>query len=174
MAEHDSFMTGLVMVVFMLYLAVLIVAKTENASAYDGKRMDIEVVAGADPHQIAMALHEAAAEREQEEIELMAHLVYAENGTYLSRLYTGSVVLNRVHSDKFPDTLEGVIYQNGQYQCTWNGHIEREPDKMAYEVAEELIRNGSVIPEGVLYAAEFVQGKVFAKVDGTYYCYGGK
>ena len=114
---------------------------------------------------------------EQADIELMAHLVFAENGddSYSeykkAMMYTGSVVLNRVASDKFPGTIEDVIYQKGQYACTWDGGMDKKPSEDAYEVAEDLIRNGSKIPDKVLYAAEFKQGCVYDYVAGTYYCY---
>lgn len=108
---------------------------------------------------------------------LLSHLVYAENGdsSYSeykkAMLYTGSVVLNRVKSKHFPNTIEGVIFQRGQYACTWDGHFERKPSKAAIKVAKKLLKHGSYLPSKVLYAAEFNQGKVYDKVAGTIYCY---
>ena len=112
-------------------------------------------------------------------ITLLAKLITAEQGYNASDTayyYTGSVVLNRVASDDFPDTLEGVIYQryNGayQYQCVSNGQINRDYDPRAYEIAEDLLTNGSVLPASVVFQAEFRQGSGTYCVDGnTYYCY---
>lgn len=109
-----------------------------------------------------------------DELELLAHLIEAESGgdSEVEMWYTGSVVLNRIKSGKYPDTLEDVIYQKGQYECTWNGHIEKEPSDIAYEVAAELLTNGGVIPDYVIYQAEFTQGDgIYEKVNNTYYCY---
>ena len=88
-----------------------------------------------------------------DELELLAHLIEAESGgdSELEMWYTGSVVLNRIKSGKYPSTLEDVIYQKGQYECTWNGHIEKEPSDIAYEVAAELLESGGIIPDYVLY-----------------------
>lgn len=172
---------------FLFVVACLLIGlELHNAYGYEGRKIDVEVVAGIDTHKVAKLMEKEAKkaekqklkkEREQADIELMAHLVFAENGddSYSeykkAMMYAGSVVLNRVASDKFPGTIEDVIYQKGQYACTWDGGMDKKPSEDAYEVAEDLIRNGSKIPDKVLYAAEFKQGCVYDYVAGTYYCY---
>ena len=110
----------------------------------------------------------------EEEISLLARLITAETGgtdEYLSYL-TGSVVINRMNNPSFPDTLFGVIYQQGQYECTWNGHIYRPYTDLAWEIAEELLTYGTTIPENVLFQAEFEQANgVYQKVGNTYFCW---
>lgn len=110
----------------------------------------------------------------EEEISLLARLITAETGgtdEYLSYL-TGSVVINRMNNPSFPDTLFGVIYQQGQYECTWNGHIYRPYTDLAWEIAEELLTYGTTIPENVLFQAEFQQANgVYQKVGNTYFCW---
>lgn len=185
MGKVKEFFEFAALFVFVV-VCLLIGFELHNAYGYEGRKIDVEVVAGIDTHKVAKLMEKESKkaekqklkkEREQADIELMAHLVFAENGddSYSeykkAMMYTGSVVLNRVESDKFPGTLEGVIYQSGQYACTWDGGIEKTPSKAACEVAEELIRNGSVLPKEVLYAAEFKQGNVYDKVAGTLYCY---
>lgn len=157
----------------ILMLALLCIVKTAF-----GKPAKSDVVAGIDPHRAAAILEQLEKlEQEKRDIDLMAHLIYAENGDdsyseYMKAMeYTGSVVLNRVASERYPDTLEGVIYQRGQYACTWDGGIEKEPSADAFEVASKLIKDGSKLPAGVLGAAEFKQGRVYDYVAGTYYCY---
>ena len=110
-----------------------------------------------------------------EDIELLAHLIMGEAGSdYLPdemRIYVGSVVLNRVSHDKFPDTLEEVIYQSGQYACTWDGNFNKEPTDRCYEIATDLLTNGSVLPEDVVFQAQFIQGSdVYEKIGNTYFC----
>lgn len=154
--------------IFMLFL--ICAAKT----AFGQNKIN-DVVAGINPEKAAVILERM--EKEEREIDILAHLIYAENGDdsyteYMKAMeYTGAVVLNRVESEKYPDTLEGVIYQRGQYACTWDGGMDKEPSADAYEVASKLIRSGSKLPEDVLYAAEFKQGTVYDYVAGTYYCY---
>lgn len=111
-----------------------------------------------------------------EEIILLAHLIYAEAGSDWidneTLYYVGSVVLNRVESDEFPDSISGVIFQDGQYQCVDNGSINNEPTTRCYRIAEELLNYGSVLPSNVLFQAEFYQGSgVYDEKDGLKFCY---
>ena len=111
----------------------------------------------------------------QEDVDLLARCITAEMG-YNQEPYVyylaGYVVWNRMKSDDFPDYLVDVIYQDGQYQCTWNGHIEREPDDVALDVANDLLLNGTNIPEDVVFQAEFKQGNgTYEYINNTYFCY---
>ena len=62
-------------------------------------------------------------------VKLLAALIYCEAGNqpYKGKVAVGSVVLNRMNSKRFPNTLEGVIYQRGQYSPTWHGFMNRKP-----------------------------------------------
>lgn len=71
-------------------------------------------------------------EQIQEEIrlghmEMMAQLVQAEAGnqSFDVKCRIVDVLLNRLESDKFPDTVEGVIFQSGQFAVTTNGAWEK-------------------------------------------------
>ena len=57
---------------------------------------------------------------------LLANLIYCEAGgePYEGQLAVGSVVINRVLSGKFPDTVVGVIYQNKQFSPVASGRLE--------------------------------------------------
>lgn len=110
------------------------------------------------------------------ELYLLAHLIYAEAGQDScsddTQLMVGSVALNRVKSDYFPNTLYEVIYQTGQYSCTWNGGFEKEPNERAWKNAEYLLQTGSVLPNNVIFQAGFEQGDgTYTEVDGIYFCY---
>ena len=112
----------------------------------------------------------------RDDLYFMAHLIYAEAGSSWCsdelQIYVGSVVLNRVQSASFPNTLRDVIYQSGQYACTWDGNFEKEPDERAWKNAEIVLTNGSQLPDNVVYQAEFKQGSgVHCKVGNTYFCY---
>ena len=111
----------------------------------------------------------------EEDVDLLARLLTAEMGYGASEeeyLLTGAVVWNRMRSDDFPDTLEEVIYQPGQYQCVVNGHIEREYDDLAWEIANEILMDGIVgVPEDLVFQAEFEQGsKVYKQIGRTFFC----
>jgi hypothetical protein len=114
-----------------------------------------------------------------DDLELLAHLINAEAGaTYCSdemRYMVGAVALNRVESEDFPDTLEEVIFQDSpclQYACITDGNFEKEPTDSCYEIAEDLLMNGSEIPNNVVYQAEFEQGSgTYKKIGNMYFCY---
>ena len=118
---------------------------------------------------------------DESEIELLARLITAEAGysssydplDYEELCYlTGSVVINRIKSEKFPDTLQEVINQRGQYQCVTNGHINREYDDTAWEISEELLLYGTEIDEAVVFQSEFRQGSgIYRQIGNQYFCY---
>lgn len=110
------------------------------------------------------------------ELWLLAHLINGEAGsTWCSdttRYYVGSVVLNRVNHAEFPDSIESVIYQSGQYSCTWDGNFDLTPSDRCYEIARDLLENGSWLPADVVFQANFSQGSgVYDCIDGVYFCY---
>lgn len=112
----------------------------------------------------------------EEDYELLAHLIMGEAGADWCKdemlFLVGCVALNRVKSDKFPDTLEEVIYQKGQYQCVVDGNFDKEPTDRCWEIALELLIDGSYIPENVVFQAEFEQGSgVYTQVQNMYFCY---
>lgn len=112
----------------------------------------------------------------QKDLELMARLINAEAGAdYCSddlMYYTGSVVLNRVASKQFPNTIEEVIYQKGQYACITDGNFDKKPSERAWRIAEKLLKEGSKLPKKVIFQAEFKQGKgVYLKEQNMYFCY---
>lgn len=111
---------------------------------------------------------------DNEEVELLARLVNAEagSGAWETQVAAASVILNRVQSDTFPDTIHDVIYQEGQYPTAWNGAMDQTPSEQAWESARYVYQNGSQIPANVLYQSGDVQGSgVWAQLDGDYFCY---
>ena len=88
----------------------------------------------------------------------------------------GSVVLNRVSDDRFPDTIPEVIKQPGQYS-TASYLASQEPTQRVINVAVDLLENGSKLPEDVIYQANFPQGAYTYKTLSTsystmYFCVG--
>lgn len=108
----------------------------------------------------------------ENDFELLAHVIEAEAGgeSDYHKLCVGTVVMNRVDSEKYPNSIEGVIYQPGQYQCVTNSHINKEPSKSSYEAAESILDGCRMFRSSVVYQAEFIQGKVVEKVGNTYFC----
>lgn len=80
----------------------------------------------------------------QEEIELIAlvTMAEAEGESEMGKRLVIDTILNRVDSELsyFPDTVEGVIYQDDQFTCMWNGRIDEcyVSDDICELVKEEL------------------------------------
>ncbi|MGI5972120.1 MAG: cell wall hydrolase, partial [Oscillospiraceae bacterium] len=88
-----------------------------------------------------------------------------------------NVVLNRVASDRFPDTIYDVVHQPGQY--SWLGHTSLVPTERAYKNAKRLLSGERFCPPNVLFQAQFRQGSgVYASIydstlcTTTFFCYG--
>ena len=110
-----------------------------------------------------------------EQLDMLAHLIYGEAGSkHLPdemQLATGSVLLNRIKSPLFPNTMQECIYQTGQYSCLNSGYL-LTPDERTYANARYLLINGSQLPDNVLFQSQFKQGDgVYKKIGNQYYCY---
>lgn len=120
------------------------------------------------------AVQNTAQSYSDNDLYLMSHLINGEAGSNWcsdeEQRAVGSVVLNRVRDGRFPNTLQGVIYQSGQYACTWDGNFDKEPSARAIENARYVLANGSTLPAGVVFQAGFVQGEVYAKIGVHYFC----
>ena len=83
---------------------------------------------------------------------LLAKLVYAEarGEPYKGKVAVAAVVLNRVRSSSFPNTISGVIYQSGAFSCVSNGSINSTPDSSCIRAALEAM-NGWDPTGGCLY-----------------------
>ncbi|MBR1821329.1 MAG: spore cortex-lytic enzyme [Clostridia bacterium] len=83
---------------------------------------------------------------------LLSKLVYAEarGESYKGQVAVAAVVLNRVKSSSFPNTISGVIYQSGAFSCVSNGSINNTPDSTAIRAALDAL-NGWDPTGGCLY-----------------------
>ena len=83
---------------------------------------------------------------------LLAKLVYAEarGEPYKGQVAVAAVVLNRVRSASFPNTISGVIYQRNAFTCINNGSINNAPDSSCIRAALDAL-NGWDPTGGCLY-----------------------
>lgn len=117
---------------------------------------------------------ETAASYSDDDLYVLSHIIDAEMGveSWEDKIITGSVVLNRVASNQFPNSIRSVVFQKRQYSPTWTGSFYREPSEESVRAAKYLLENGSQIPANVLYQAEFKQGAIWKRTKAAYYCYG--
>ena len=83
---------------------------------------------------------------------VLAKCIYAEGRgeSYTGQVAIGAVIMNRVKSKSFPNTVAGVVYQSGAFTAVSDGQINLEPDKTAYNAARDAM-NGWDPTYGCLY-----------------------
>ena len=110
----------------------------------------------------------------EKDLYILAHVICGEAQCYpdSEQLYVGSVVLNRMNSGRYPGTIEGVVFQSGQYSCTRDGNYYRTPTAANWANARWLLENGSVLPGNVVFQSGGRQGKgVYLRTSYHLYCY---
>lgn len=106
----------------------------------------------------------------------LAHCINGEmeDESWEDHLYTGSVILNRVKSPHYPNTIIDVIKDRKwgiQYACYYDGNFQKNPKQLAWDAADYLLIHGSILPENVVFQAEFRQGHgTYIKTKAAYYC----
>lgn len=119
----------------------------------------------------------------EEELEMLAIVIYREAGSdWISnetRLMVGNVVMNRIADPRFPDNMYDVLTQPRQYGTmardgvTWPSRAayEEEAVERAYDCARRVLEGERLLPDDVIWQAEFKQGnEVVAYMDGLYFC----
>ena len=83
---------------------------------------------------------------------LLARIISAEarGEPYLGQVAVGAVILNRVEHPSFPDTVSGVIYQNGAFSCLNDGQFYQPVSSSAYTAARDAL-NGLDPSGGAIY-----------------------
>lgn len=86
------------------------------------------------------------------DLNLLAHCVYAEarGESYTGQVAVAAVILNRVKSPDFPNTIAGVIYQPWAFTCVNDGQINLTPNQTAINAARDAL-NGWDPTYGCLY-----------------------
>lgn len=94
------------------------------------------------------------------------------------QLLVANVIINRVNSPFYPNTIYKVLTQPGQYGTmhlngvSFPSWATKEIKERCYNVASRILNGERYCPENVLYQAEFKQGSgVYKEIDGMYFCY---
>ncbi|GFI60886.1 spore cortex-lytic enzyme [Clostridiales bacterium] len=88
----------------------------------------------------------------EEELYTLASVIHGEGRgePYTGQVAIGAVVLNRVESDKFPNTIAEVVYQSGAFDSVRDGQINMIPNETAIMAARDVL-NGWDPTDGALY-----------------------
>lgn len=86
------------------------------------------------------------------DLNLLAKVVYGEarGEPYAGQVAVAAVVLNRVKSSSFPNTIAGVVYQSGAFTAVSDGQINLTPNQTAYNAARDAL-NGWDPSYGAIY-----------------------
>lgn len=86
------------------------------------------------------------------DLSLLARITHAEakGEPFDGKVAVAAVILNRLKSPLFPNSIYEIIYQPRQFEPVQNGTINQLPDNSAYEAALNAI-NGSDPSEGALF-----------------------
>lgn len=86
------------------------------------------------------------------DLSLLSKVVYSESRgePYTGQVAVASIVLNRVKSSSFPNTVAGVVYQRGAFDAVSDGQINLTPDSTARKAAQDAM-NGWDPTYGCIY-----------------------
>lgn len=114
----------------------------------------------------------ALEEAHQQELELLASIIFCEAGNqpYEGQVAVGAVVMNRVNSGLFPDSVEEVVYQSGQFVPAGTGWLDRVRSQKGYtdsamQAAKDALAGEDPV-EGCLY---FDQGGSGMQIGAHYF-----
>lgn len=85
-------------------------------------------------------------------VNLLARVIYGEarGEPYTGQVAVGAVIMNRVRSSKFPNTIAGVVYQSGAFDAVEDGQVNLTPDNTAKKAAQDAL-NGWDPSYGAIY-----------------------
>ena len=101
---------------------------------------------------ITTSLSSSSSTNNSSNVNLLARAIYGEarGEPYTGQVAVGAVIMNRVRSSKFPNTIAGVIYQSGAFDAVSDGQINLQPDATAKKAAQDAL-NGWDPSYGAIY-----------------------
>lgn len=78
----------------------------------------------------------------RDDVYLLAKAIHAEarGESYEGQVAVGAVILNRVRSSQFPNSVYGVVYQSRQFDAVYDGQINLQPSQTALNAAQDALR----------------------------------
>lgn len=92
-------------------------------------------------YETASAIGVSLNSQNSNDLYLLAKCIHAEarGEVYVGKVAVGAVILNRVASPDFPNTIYGVIYQPWAFTAVHDGQINLEPNAEAYQAAQDAL-----------------------------------
>ena len=167
--KHKNLITAAMIII--LIAAIVIILAAIPTMAYDGERIttakqdalheaaEILRAAGLSEDDPALVALSAEWWAEQEALDIVARVVQGEAGNcpWAHQLAVAAVVVNRVNSPYFPNTVREVVAAPAQYTELYLTGFE-QTTRQCYEAAKKALDGESGVPEDVIWQAEFIQG----------------
>lgn len=108
---------------------------------------------------------------------LLAKVIEAEarGESYTGQVAVGAVILNRVDHSSFPDSISGVVYQSGAFDCVYDSNWAVEPSSTSKKAAQDAI-NGWDPTGGAIYyynpaktSNQWIRSRTVVSVIGRHY-----
>lgn len=189
---RDALLALIIAAIFLAcHMVVTEIDRREETTIILPEHEPVEVVEVSAPKLAAPQERKSEPESQPEpsyteaELEALAIVIYQEAGgdacSDETRIMVGNVVMNRVADERFPDTIEEVLLQKQQYgRLYWTGlvwperasqSVEAHAVERAYACAKRVLNGERLLPEDVIWQAEFIQGtEIVAHQDGFYFC----
>lgn len=191
--KHKNIVAFIITIVCIIFI-ILCVLMASPAAAYDGSRIttarqdalhaaaDLLRAAGLPDDDPAIRALSSEWWKEQEALDIVARVVMGEAGgcPWEHQVAVAAVVVNRVHSPYFPDTVREVVSSPGQYTSLYLSGFDKT-SRQCYEAAKIALDGTDDVPDDVIWQAEFPQGTEVwwrSEVDTgwwhsvTYFCRG--
>lgn len=105
-------------------------------------KITVDGIVGAQTaEKLGVALPSSGSKPDSNDVYLLARVVYGEarGEPYKGKVAVAAVVLNRVGSSLFPNTISGVVYQPRAFSIVADGQINMTPDDNALQAARDAV-----------------------------------
>lgn len=148
----------------------------ENGRTYVPLRLVAEALGGAvawDPHLSGAAVTSPGAEHDAVELYWLSRIIYAESGGESTdgQIAVGNVVLNRVESAKFPDSVPSVIFDRTdgvQFEPVALGTVYQTPSVQSMATARRALSGERVVGDALYFYAPALSQGLWINANRTY------
>lgn len=149
----------------------------ENGRTYVPLRLVTEALGGSaewDPYMAGAAVTSAGADYNAADLYWLSRIICAESGgeSMEGQIAVGNVVLNRMASDEFPNTIPGVIFDRVdgvQFEPVSNGTVYNSPTSQSVEAAMRVLNGENTIGSALYFYAPALSQGVWINANRSYY-----
>lgn len=149
----------------------------EDGRTYVPLRKITEALGGKaewDPYLGGAAVTSPGSAYDAEDLYWLSRIIYAESGAEPAegQIAVGNVVLNRVNSSEFPDTIPDVIFDRVdgiQFEPVENGSVYKTPSDLSVSVAKQVLDGADAIGDAMYFYAPALSQGIWINANRTYF-----